>query len=339
MNNRCVSVIMPFRNAAATIQRALDSIFAQSFQDWEMIAVDDRSEDGSKAIVQAFAARDSRVRIVRNKSEGLVAALNSGLDVAHGKFVARMDADDYSHPQRFAAQVEFLEKNSCIGLVSTLVEFGGDRLQSAGFAIHVDWLNTVVSPEEIFLNRFVESPFAHPSVMFRRQLVEKFGAYREGDFPEDYELWLRWLEAGVLMAKIPRVLLTWYDSPGRLSRTDDRYRPDAFYKCKAEYLARWLKTNLPTGRKVFVWGAGRVTRARAEFLTRHNVRIDGYIDIDPKKQGRSHQNRPVLSPEQLPPPHEAFILGYVSKRGARNLIRTHLTSYGYLEGRDFLMAA
>src|SRR6185436_16591977 len=108
-------------------------------------------------------------------------------------------------------------ENRPIGLVGCLVEFGGDRSASEGYALHVDWINALTTPDEIALNRFVESPLAHPSVMFRRELVEKHGGYRAGDFPEDYELWLRWMEAGARMGKVPRVLLTWQDGPGRLS--------------------------------------------------------------------------------------------------------------------------
>src|SRR2546425_6870649 len=102
--------------------------------------------------------------------------------------------------------------------------------------------------------------------MFRRELLNKHGGYREGDFPEDYELWLRWLDAGVTMAKVPRVLLTWNDAPERLSRTDRRYDVEAFYRCKAFYLARWLKRHVDASRPLLVWGAGRPTRKRAEHL-------------------------------------------------------------------------
>ena len=102
------------------------------------------------------------------------------------------------------------------------------------------WTNGLLTHEEIALARFVESPLAHPSVMFRRSLVERWGGYAEGAFPEDYELWLRWLDAGVRMEKLADPLLIWNDSPTRLSRRDPRYAAEAFYRVKARYLARWL---------------------------------------------------------------------------------------------------
>ena len=271
------------------------------------------------------------------QSAYLVAALNGGLAEARGEFVARMDADDESLPERLAEQVAWLDAHPDTGVVGALVEFAGDRTTSAGYALHVDWLNSVVSPEQIALNRFVEAPFAHPSVMFRRGLAARHGGYRDGNFPEDSELWLRWLEAGVRMAKVPRVLLRWHDPPARLSRTDPRYDVEAFYRLKAEYLARWLQAHVPTERQFLVWGAGRTTRKRVKLLEAHGITVTAYVDVDPHKHGQSRAGHFVLAPEQVPP--DAFHLGYVGKHGAREWCREFLTKGGCVEGRDFLFAA
>ncbi len=335
----CVSVVMPVWNAAACLARCVESIRRQTFQDWELVVADDGSTDGTASLLAGLAKAERRLRVLTLPHRGIVPALKSGLAAARGEFVARMDADDEAHPERLAAQVEYLRQRPALGLVGCLVEFGGNRARAGGYALHVDWLNQLVSPEEILPNRFVESPFPHPSVLFRRDLVGRHGGYREGDFPEDYELWLRWIEAGVGVGKVPRVLLTWHDSAERLSRNDPRYDPEAFYRCKAPFLGRWLKANVRPERNILVWGAGRPTRKRAEFLTAEGVRIAGYIDIDPRKQGRRLGGRPVISPERIPPPTEAFVLGYVAKRGARELARAHLQGRGFVEGRDFLMAA
>jgi hypothetical protein len=290
--------------------------------------------------------RDAATTVAR---AGLMAALDTGLAAARGEFVARMDADDESHPERLAEQVALLRARPELGLASCLVEFGGDRVANAGYALHVDWLNALVEPAELALNRFVESPLAHPSVMFRRELVAQHGGYRDGDFPEDYELWLRWIDAGVRMAKVPRTLLTWHDPAGRLSRTDGRYDPEKFFRVKAEWIAREMDRVLRarSGRAterpahLHVWGAGRPTRKRAARREAHGLRIAGYIDVDPKKAtgALGGTGVPVIGPERIPPPGEVFVLGYVSSRGARKSIRPALTRRGFVEGRDFLMCA
>lgn len=334
-----VSVVLPVFNAASTVERAVASIRAQTRVDWELILVDDGSSDGTDSILATLARADSRLRVLNGPHAGIVSALNAGMAQARGRVVARMDADDEAHPERLAEQCAFLHAHPAVGLVGSLVEFGGDRVAAAGFALHVDWMNSVVTPEAILLNRFVESPFAHPSVMFRRELVERHGGYRDGDFPEDYELWLRWLDAGVTMAKVPRVLLRWNDGPRRLSRTDRRYDVEAFYRCKARFLGRWLKTQVASSRRILVWGVGRVTRKRAEYMIAEGVEIAGYVDIDPRKVGRKTGRRPVIGPESLPAPAEVFVLGYVAKRGAHDLARSLMIPRGYVEGRDFLFAA
>ena len=333
-----ISVLLPVFNAAGTVGRAVASIRRQTWADWELVAVDDGSTDGSAAVLADAARTDPRIRVVARPHGGIVAALHAGLAAARGGLIARMDADDESAPDRLAAQLRFLEEQPDVGVAGCLVAFGGDRAARAGFALHVDWLNSVVTPEAIVLNRFIESPFAHPSLMFRRELIDRHGGYRDGAFPEDYELVLRWMEAGVRMAKVPRVLLTWFDSPGRLSRTDPRYAPEAFFRLKAGWLARAVARQR-ADRALIVWGAGRPTRKRAAHLEEHGLTIAGYVDIDARKTGRVLAGRPVIAPDALPAPEHAFVLGYVAKRGARELIRARLAARGYVEGGDFLMCA
>lgn len=339
-----ISVLLPVFNAAPTLTRAVASIRAQTFSDWELLVIDDGSTDGTGEFLVKLAREEPRLRVITRAHEGLVAALNVGLAEARGALIARMDADDESHPERFAAQVAWLDAHahgvSAVGVVGCLVEFGGERAERGGYALHVDWLNALTTPEQIALNRFVEAPLAHPSAMFRRELVARYGGYRAGDFPEDYELWLRWIDAGVRIAKVPRVLLTWHDAPSRLSRTDGRYAPEKFFRAKAEWIAREL-ARVAGGRRIFVWGAGRHTRKRAAHLTAHGVSIAGYVDVDVKKTGRGigGTGLPVIGAEALPEPGEIFVLSYVTTRGAREYNYAQLVARRYVEGQDFLMCA
>jgi glycosyltransferase involved in cell wall biosynthesis len=334
-----VSVVIPVFNAAGSLRVSIQSIVAQSFSAWEIIAVNDGSTDHTGTLLNSLAKTEPRIRVFHEPHRGIVSALNFGLDRARGELIARMDADDWAFPNRLEQQIKLLRRESNVGLVGSLVEFGGSRNDQTGYALHVDWLNSVGSAEQVGLNRFIECPFAHPSIMFRRDLILRHGGYREGDFPEDYELILRWLEAGVLMAKVPRVLLRWNDSPDRLSRCDRRYHAAAFYRTKAVYLARWLRDHVAPERSILVWGAGRLTRRRAELLETEGVRVCGFVDTDPRKLGRQRDGREVIPPERIPTHRACFVLGYVAKRGARELIRESLSQRGFAEGQDFLIVA
>ncbi len=339
MPSPAVSIVMPVRDAAATVNRAMDSIFAQTWTDWEAVVVDDGSSDETVELLADWAARDARVRVIWPESRpGLVGALNLGLSAARAPLIARMDADDVMHPERLARQVARMAAEPELGLVSCGVAFGGDAEAQAGYAAHVDWLNGVVTSEEIRLNRFVEAPLAHPSVMFRRELVSRHGGYADGPWPEDYEMWLRWLDAGVRMAKVPEVLLTWQDAPTRASRVDPRYTMEAFFEVKAKWIARELGRS-GAGRSVWVAGAGRPTRKRAMRLEEHGVAVAGFVDVDPRKIGGSIEGRPVVGPEALPPAEEAVVLSYVANRGARDKVRAMLEAQGRAEGRDFWLCA
>jgi glycosyltransferase involved in cell wall biosynthesis len=333
-----VSVVLPVRNGAGTLPAAIASIRAQTEVHWELVVIDDGSTDGTKEILTTLAKKDSRVRPVSLPPGGIVAALNTGLAEARAPLIARMDADDFSHPRRFQCQCDYLDAHPEIGLVSCRIEFQSRTAAAGGYERHVAWLNGVISPDQIRRQRFIESPMAHPSVMFRRSIVQDHGAYSDGDFPEDYELWLRWLEAGVAMAKVPETLLTWNDAPARLSRNCARYSTDAFYRIKARYLASHVKS-AASDRPVWLWGAGRVTRRRAEWLLKEGVDFAGWIDIDPRKIGKTHAGLPVCSRESLLSSPRPFVLAYVGSWDAREIIATWLQRNGFVEERDYLLCA
>lgn len=334
-----VSVLMPAYNAASTLPRAVESILRQTMGDLEFVAVNDGSTDETLSILHRYASDDERLRIIDTPHGGIVPALNAGLAAARGALVARMDADDWSHPDRLRLQCNYLETHADIDLVSCAVDFGGCRESCAGYAEYVDWINALLTPEAIATHRFRESPLAHPSVMFRKECIDIHGGYRDGPFPEDYELWLRWLGRGVRMGKCEETLLTWSDPPSRLSRTHANYAPAAFQAMKAPYLAAWLEANNPFHPWVCVVGAGQVGRKRARLLLEHGVRIRCWIDIDPRKIGQAYQGVPVVSRQGAPGPEEAFVLSYVASRHAHAQIAAWLEGRGFVAGRSYLLAA
>lgn len=330
-----VSVVMPFLNARCTIVETLESILAQTWRDFELVAVDDGSTDGSADLLAETVGEDSRVRLFRPGHCGIVGAMNYGLAQARGEFVARMDADDRMHPERLERQIRFLDAHPEVGLVGSRVHLFPEALIEGGFREYVRWQNECLSSSEIAADIYVELPIANPTTMFRRRWIVELGGYRDGDFPEDYELMLRLHHEGIPMAKLPQVLLDWRESPGRATRTDPRYCAEALDRVRAAYLA--CDRRLHADRPLAVWGAGRRTRRRVDFLREYGFRPDVWVDIDLRKIGRRIGGIPVVGPEWLRRDERPLVLSYVTNRGARGLIAEALDGMGYRRGEDYLL--
>ncbi len=269
-----VSVLMPVRDAAAFLPEALESIRRQSFTEWELMAVDDGSLDGSREILQVAAREDARIRVCTQDRLGLVEALNRSAAEARGVYFARMDADDRSHPARLEQQIAYLEAHPEVGVLGTAV-------QRFGAAAGV-WTR----PAEDSMLRAVslfETPFAHPTVMLRRTLwnAAAGGGYRE-EFraAEDIDLWER-LADYIRFANLPQVLLEYRVhaaqvtrvASGEMATNGARVRlrclqrlglsPDAGERALHEAVA-WLRNgSAVTLAEAGVW-LGRIQRANVD---------------------------------------------------------------------------
>ncbi|MDH5611452.1 MAG: glycosyltransferase family 2 protein [Gammaproteobacteria bacterium] len=333
--NAQLAVLLPFYNSASTLVETLDSILAQTFQDFVLIAVDDGSTDNSCDIVRDYMKQDNRIELLQMEHQGVVGAMNHAMDNCTAPVCARMDADDIMAPERLALQFDYLQANPDIALVGSRVRVFPEEIIQDGFHEYIRWQNDCITPQQIADNIYVELPIVNPSICFRRELVLGVGGYHDGDFPEDYELLLRLHQYGYQMAKLPDVLLHWRDGDDRLTRTDQRYSRAAFDRIRAVYLAK--DPRLQQGRPIAYWGAGRATRRRTEHLISHGHMPHVWIDIDPSKIGKIYQGAEVVAPHWLEQGEKPFVLSYVSNHGAQALIARDLEGRGYRKGIDYLM--
>lgn len=184
--SKVLSVVMPVYNAEKYLSQAIESVLHQELRDFELICIDDGSTDASSAILKSFEDRDSRVRVIRRDREGLVSALNAGLESATAPIVARMDADDVCLPGRLAQQFEYLARCPDVWVVGTARKLIDDR----GRVLHAP---AVVYGKDAVSEALLRScELCHPTVMMRRQPILELGGYREAfRHAEDYDLWLR----------------------------------------------------------------------------------------------------------------------------------------------------
>ncbi len=333
MTPPAVSILMPFLNTASTLSRAIDSIAAQSYPDWELIALDDGSTDRGPEIAQAAARQDKRIRLVRTPRGGIVKALQAAAGEARGALLARMDADDEAHPGRLAKQAAFMQANPEVALCGTQVQMEGPAL-GPGRLRYQSWINAVCSHDDIAREIFVECPLPHPTFVMRRDAYDKIGGYQDRPWPEDYDLVLRFWAAGMKLGKVARPLLLWNDSPQRLSMRDARYSDAAFRAVKRHYLFR---TRLKSNGAFYQWGAGEVGKRWLREWGRTAPRA--VVDINPRKIGQHIHGVPVIAPEDLPPPPNALVLVAVGAPGAREDIRAWMRKNGRQEPQDYLFLA
>lgn len=330
-----LSILLPFRDAADTLADCLASIQAQTFRDYELIAIDDHSRDTSNRLVESFARKDPRIRLIPATGNGLVDALNQGLKTATTNLVARMDADDLMLPERLQLQQEYMRRHPRTAVLGSRVTAFANTPVSEGFQAYLRWQNACITPDRIANDIYFESPLAHPSVMLRRDNVLAAGGYQNGLFPEDYELWLRLHRNGEILAKLPDTLLRWRDEPNRTSRTDPRCSRNAFDRLRAQYLSIDPRLNDPK-RSLVVWGAGRKTRRRAEHLLNRGFDVKAWVDVDAKKIGNRINGVPVVAPDWLEQQEKPLVLCYVTSHGVREQVENFLLKLGYEKGGDFL---
>ncbi len=340
MSAPTVSVLLPVYNGEPTLPEALETLHSQSFEPFEVIAVDDGSTDGTARILQTAARRDARIRVVTRPHAGLIDTLNAGIAECRAPLIARFDADDRALPHRLERQVAFLSDHPEIAAVGSQVRCFSESGVAEGFRVYERWINTLITHEDIAREIYIESPLVHPSVTLRRAVLDEVEGYQERGWAEDYDLWLRIHSAGYAMGKIPEVLHEWREGETRLTRTDARYSVENFLRAKAHYLGLGPLSN---HKACIVWGAGQMGRRLSKHLQRENIRIHAFVDIDPKKIGNTRRGAPIIAPGDLNTARREagnpMVLAAVPSRGARDLIRGNLNDLGLVETVDYVCVA
>lgn len=331
-----VSVLLPCRDAAQYLPQTIASLEAQSFENYQVIAVDDGSRDDTAACLADWARRDPRVKVAGGKGRGVVAALATALGLARAPIIARMDADDVAEPRRFERQLAYLAEHPRLVACGTRIRYFPRQVVGEGLRRYEAWINTLVEPELVARDIFIECPIPHPTLMIRREALLSVGGYRDCGWPEDYDLCLRLWEAGNSMANVPEVLLHWREHAGRVSRRDQRYVLEAFCRCKVHFLLRSL---LRRRQGAVVWGAGPVGKRFGRELRRQGVSLRAFVDLDPRKIGQHIHGAPVVAPRQIGEYRQSLVLAAVGSPGARDEIREDLSLSGWTEGLDFCVVA
>lgn len=212
MNNPLITIVMPVYNAEKYLAEAINSILNQTYKNFIFLIINDGSTDNGPQIMREF--NDKRIVLLENeKNSGLIFSLNRGLDFATTKYIARMDADDISHPNRLEKQLLFMENNSDIGICGSYVRYFGNNFDG-------DVFTPATIPSDIKAELLFTSPYSHPSVIIRKELIDKFNLRYNPDFKniEDFEFFQN---ASHLfkMSNIPEYLLDYRKVESSISTT------------------------------------------------------------------------------------------------------------------------
>jgi len=227
MRTPSASIVLPVHNASSHIGSAIDSILNQTYQDFELILIDDGSTDQSLFVMEKYQKCDRRIRIYSRENKGLIYSLNEGIASARGDWVVRMDADDICMPNRLSLQLNWLkETNSevCGGWVKT---FGKTISKTRSYFI---------GQEAIRLQLLFNSCFAHPTVVARRTIIENFPYSETAEYAEDYDLWVRLAAADIAMTNYPGVVLKYRVHAGQITYKKIREQASARKK-----IADWYR--------------------------------------------------------------------------------------------------
>ncbi|MGH0028372.1 MAG: glycosyltransferase family 2 protein [Myxococcota bacterium] len=330
-----VSILLPVRDAAATLPACLASLRRQREARFDCVVADDGSRDGSLALAEKTAAEDPRFRVLAGPRRGLVPTLRRGLTACRAPLVARIDADDWMHRDRLALQCAELDASPGLAAVGSHVRCFPRRDLGPGLRAYEAWLHSIDSPRRVFEERFVECPVAHPTLLVRRDVLRRFD-YRDAGWPEDYDLLLRLLDAGLRVGVVPHRLVGWRHTAGRHSRTSPTYDPLRFTACKAHFLARGF---LSGATRYDLWGYGGTGRALVRALRGEGREPARIVELHPGRIGRTIQGAPVIARHALGPPGRRPLLVSVAGAAARTRIRRELARLGYRECVDYVCAA
>ena len=207
---------MPVFNSESFLVEAIESILNQTNRDFELIIIYDVSTDSSFAIIERYQNLDSRIRVIMGEKKALIGALNQGIEAAKGKFIARMDADDISYPQRFEKQVELLESA------------GADICGCHWLVMNEEGKITEAKIAPLWKNAFTiflacGTPFAHGSAMIRADFIQRHAMRYGGvNYAEDYDLWTRCWEKGAIFANSDDFLFKYRDFDASLSKREGK---------------------------------------------------------------------------------------------------------------------
>lgn len=316
-----ISIVMPIKNEESFLSDCLNSILQQTEKNWELLAVDDHSTDGTASILTHFAKADSRIKPLKNKGSGIIDALQTGYQNSSGNFITRMDADDLMTPRKLE-----LLKNALLLSENELavgkVKYFSDTKLGDGYIKYEKWLNKLTSEESHFTEIYKECVIPSPCWMTSRAAFAECGGFDSERYPEDYDLAFRFYENWFQVTGIQEVIHLWRDHPNRTSRNDDNYADNRFLDLKLHYFS---KLDRETDKPLVIWGAGKKGKSAAKYFSERKEKFH-WVTNNPKKIGHKIYDVELEKFEILSEMKDAQILIFIAASAENEEVHDFLIS-------------
>ena len=279
MQEPLVSILTPFKNTALFLDECISSIINQTYTNWELIIIDDYSEDNSYKIVNSYAKNDKRIRLYKNEGTGIIKALKLAYNKSQGEMITRMDSDDFMTENKLEIMVNLLQEKGKDHIAIGLVKYFSDQGIGDGFYKYEQWLNKLTTKGSNFSEIYKECVVPSPCWMAYKSDLDKCEAFNPDRYPEDYDLTFRFYKYGLKCIPCNDVLHYWRDYSTRTSRTHEHYAQNHFSNIKLHY---FLELDYDASRPLVIWGAGFKGKTTAKTLTSKNIPFYWICD-NPKK--------------------------------------------------------
>lgn len=333
MNELLISLVMPLREAASHLPEMLESLRQQTDPHWELLMVLDQADAETTRLAHQAAQLDGRMRVLTNRGRGIIQALETGRWAARGWALGRLDGDDMLPPKRLATMRSALQKAPAHTVVTGWVRyFTQEGAVSPGYRRYEAWLNANLAGAQPWRQVYRECLVASPNWLIRRATLEKTGGFQGLQYPEDYDLLLRWYQWGLKLETVPEVTLLWREHPARTSRNSPRYQQGSFFRLK---VSRFTQFDYDPNRKLYLLGAGQKGKWAARVLRARGITFEWLARYPYQgKKNRQVQGQSLQSMATLQGGGQVLVAVY-PPAGQRAILTAFLSRRSYREGSDY----
>ena len=322
---------MPVKDTAQYVGKTIQSILDQSFENWELIAVNDQSNDDSLAVMESF--NDPRIIVKTNPNAGLLRALRFGYSLSSGDLITRMDSDDLMPDYKLEIMYNEWKKHGKGTVITGGAEYFMDEGEVGdGFNRYVNWLTMISRTNTHAQHIYKESVIASNCSLVHRDDFDACGGFEPDTFPEDYDLCFRFYESGFHLVGVNEIVHLWRDREDRISRNWDEYKDNRFLALKTHYFD---KLERDSNRPLVIWGAGRNGKDIVRLMQEKGESSIHWICDNENKIGKDIYDIRMQHFDALKLIDNPQVIIAVASPADQNMIESHLKYLNKVAGSDY----